>query len=131
MGYTMMPITKEKNEVWESCFKKYKKYKIWYQHPLTSVRGIPISVTPTEMEKGLVLHKGHSPSSYARDCSASRARPITPHTPSPIDLGCSQQCGIAQSRPNSLSRPSKPSPTRGNGGMFIPAQQGYVTLSVK
>ena len=62
------------------------------------------------MEKGLVLHKGHSPSSYARDRSASRARP---HTPSPIDLGRSRQCGIAQSRPiiraqeGCLSQPHK------------------------
>ena len=82
------------------------------------------------MEKGLVLHKGHSPSSYARDRSASRARPITPHTPSPIDLGRSRQYGIAQSRPiigtqeGCLSQPRKGAAQMG-GCLSLPSKGAH------
>ena len=82
------------------------------------------------MEKGLVLHKGHSPSSYASDRSASRARPITPHTPSPIHLVRSQQCGIAQSRPiiraqeGCLSQPHKGAAQMG-GCLSLPSKGAH------
>ena len=95
---------------------------------LTSVQGIPSRcVTPKEMEKRLVLHKGHSPVALLE---TSRARLITPHTPSPIDLVRSRQCGIAQSRPiiraqeGCLSQPHKGAAQMG-GCLSLPSKGAH------
>ena len=88
-----------------------------------------ISVTPGEMEKGLVLHKGHSPVAMPETARPQELGPITPHTPSPIDLGHSRQCGIAQTRPiiraqeGCLSQPHKGAAQMG-GCLFLPSKQG-------
>ena len=67
------------------------------------------------MEKGLVLHKGHSPSSYARDRSASRAIGPSPHKhPASLIWGARDNVGLLN--PAQLlgrKRDAYPSPTRG------------------
>ena len=56
--------------------------------------------------------------------------PIIPHTPSPIDLGHSQQCGIAQSRPiiraqeGCLSQHHKGAAQMG-GCLFLPSKGAH------